>query len=252
MASRQQNQRAPEASNQRLLARCFKVDSIAGENREQARAFLLGSVWAAILTPLLFYLQFGGVHWFTIGFTAFLVALCLLCALGLALQNRTEYHTTVPPKNKLGDKLGGFWLMACAFGPLLGWIVTALSPTATTWRWQYYGRVFLAVVLPLITAVPLLRYVRGKAALIALPLLIVITSLPVLSCLWVIGDLHDGATKATVVFKRDPQTHVLICVSLTAGPTEAACDAARSLGPDTEIEVQWLRHTRRVIAVQPR
>jgi hypothetical protein len=40
-------------------------------------------------------------------------------------------------------------------------------------------RTLLAAAIPIILAVPLLRYVRGKAARVALPLLLVVTLLPV-------------------------------------------------------------------------
>jgi hypothetical protein len=56
----------------RILARYFNVDSINDDNRALVRQFLLGAVWAAILTPLLFYLYFGSVGWFAAGFTIFL------------------------------------------------------------------------------------------------------------------------------------------------------------------------------------
>ena len=105
--------------------------------------------------PLLFYLKFGSINWFSLGFTIFLVVLSLLFALGLFIQSKPEYHTDVPTERALADRIGGFWLLACAFGPFFGWIVTAIPPTAASWKWQYFGRAFLAVILPVITAVPL-------------------------------------------------------------------------------------------------
>ena len=38
----------------------------------------------------------------------------------------------------------------------------ALSLAMDNWRWLYGGRVFLSAALPLITALPLLRNIRGK------------------------------------------------------------------------------------------
>src|SRR5262245_58887380 len=112
-----------------ILASYFNVASIRGDNRQLAKRFLLGAVWAAVLTPLLFYLKFGTINWFSIGFTIFLVVLSLLFALGLFLQNRAAHHTPVPMERSLADRIGAFWLVACAFGPFFGWIITAFNPS---------------------------------------------------------------------------------------------------------------------------
>jgi hypothetical protein len=197
-----------EAERQRILARYFNVPSIAGDNRQLVRRFLFGAIWAAVLVPLLFYLKFGVVGWFAIGFTVFLVTLSLLFAVGLYFQNKTEYHTRVPMEGSVADRIGAFWLVACAFGPFFGWSITAFPLTESSWRWQYLARAFPSVILPVITAVPLIGYARGKAALIASALLLGITALPVLSCVWVLADLHDGAKTVTVtVIKNGPNVN---------------------------------------------
>jgi len=38
------------------------------------------------------------------------------------------------------------------------WSITAIPPTEASWKWQCLGRAFLSVVLPVITAVPLIPY----------------------------------------------------------------------------------------------
>ena len=141
--------------------------------------------------------------------------------------------------------------MACAFGPLLGWVMTAtvFPLTAGSWRWQYLARVFFAVVLPVITAVPLVRYARGKAALIAVPLLVGITALPLLSCWWVLGDLHDGATVTNFVISRDLGSGQLICMPV-GEQYDLPCDAARAAHLSTAVQVTWLPHTKRVLQVE--
>lgn len=226
----------------------FDADFANNNNSRLVRRYLWAAGEAAIVTPLLFYWRFGEVSWFAIGFTVFLVVLCLLVALGLFFQNRSAFHTSVPFANGIGDRIGAFWLVACAFGPFLGWATSALPLTAGSWRWAYFARVFLAVVLPLITAVPLVRYARGKAALIAIPLLLGITALPVLSCLWVIGDLHDGAATTTVALSRDKATGKSICQPAGA-QYDLPCDAAR-VAASTAAQVTWLPHTGRVIEVR--
>ena len=239
------------AERERILARYFNVASIKGDNRQLAKRFLLGSLWAALLTPLLFYLKFGSINWFSIGFTIFLVVLCLLFALGLFIQNKPEYHTNVPMERSLADRIGAFWLVACAFGPFFGWLLTAISPTETSWKWQYLGRAFLAVILPVITAVPLVPYARGKSALIAVPLLLAITALPILSCLWVLGDLNDGpqTVKVKVLDVRNDRTRG--CADLTGAVPDPPCEEIRPALTGEQYDVRWLAHTRRVLSKQP-
>ena len=233
---------------ERIVARYLDVDSTKGDNRQLVTRFLIGAVWAAGGTPLLFYLRFGVVDWFAIAFTVFLVVLCLLFALGLYFQTKTEYHTEVVTERSLADRIGAFWLVGCAFGPLIGWLITGpFPPTERTWQWQYLGRVFFAVVLPVITAVPLVPYARGKAALIAIPLLIGITTLPVLTCWWVIGDLHDGASVGTVAIYRDGGQFT--CKVIDEQSNDVPCDVS-FLRTGGRVQVTWLPHTRRVLGIR--
>jgi len=80
------------------------------------------------------------------------------------------------------------------------WSITAIPPTEASWKWQCLGRAFLSVVLPVITAVPLILYApyaRDRSALIAIALLLVITALPISSCMWVLAVLYDGPETVT-------------------------------------------------------
>ena len=149
-------------------------------------------------------------------------------------------------EGSIADRIGAFWLVACAFGPFFGWIITEFPPTAASWRWQYLARAFLAVVLPVVTAIPNVPYARGKAALIAVPLLLVITGLPILSCLWVLGDLHDGPETVVVDIWRKPPTAQFECVSHT--PSAITCDDIQPAAAGIPLTVTWLPHTRRVLS----
>ncbi|HJZ82568.1 MAG TPA: hypothetical protein VKD91_19545 [Pyrinomonadaceae bacterium] len=240
--------RNQESERERILASYFKVASIKGDNWQLSKQFLLGAVWAAIATPLLFYLRFGSISWFSISFTIFLVVLCLLFALGFYVQTKSAYHTSVPMERSLADRIGAFWLVACAFGPLFGWIITAVGLTENTWKWQYGARAFLAIIVPVITAVPLIPYARGKAALIAVPLLLIITALPVSSCLWVLADMHDGP--ATVSFEYTRSGNEPTCRSLDQASTDLPCEETRPAITGDRFQVVWLTHTRRVLAKQ--
>ena len=230
---------------ERILARYFNVASIRNDSRQLAKRFLFGAIWSAVLTPLLFFLKFGSINWFSISFTIFLVVLCLLFALGLFIQNQPEYQTNVPMERSLADRVGAFWLIACAFGPFFGWLVTAFPPTEASWKWQYLGRAFFAVILPVITAVPLVPYARGKSALIAIPLLLFITALPISSCLWVLADLNDGAetvisTGGVIVALGDPR-------EITKTVAEAPCSVSRPGFSIKRTRVTWLKHTGKVL-----
>ena len=230
----------------RILANYFKVSSIKGDNRELVKRFLLGALWSALLTPLLFYLKFGTLNWFSIAFTVFLVVLCLLFALGFFFQTKKEFHTHRPMEGSIADRIGAFWLVACAFGPFFGWIVTAFPASETTWKWQYLARAFLAVILPVITAIPNVPYARGKAALIAIPLLVVITALPILSCAWILADLHQGPERVIVDIWRKPPTARFECVSRQ--PSTITCDDIQPTRGGLPLAVTWLPHSRRVLS----
>jgi hypothetical protein len=234
---------------ERILADYFKVSSIKSDNRQLVKRFLLGALWSAILTPLLFYLKFGTVGWFASGFTIFLVVLCLLFAVGFSFHNKADYHTDVPMERSIADRMGAFWLVACAFGPFFGWIITAFPPTIGSWKWQYLARAFLSVILPVITAVPLIPYARGKAALIAIPLLLVVTALPISSCLWVLADLQEGpetvtGTGTVIVAIGDPHEEIKKTIA------EIPCSVSRPGFSIKRSRATWLKHTRRILKLE--
>lgn len=241
-----------QLNRERILARYLKVDSIKGDNRKLVRSFLLGALQLAVILPLLFYLRWRTVDGFAIGFTVFMVVLSLLFALGLHFQSKTKYHTTVPLDHSLADRIGANWLVACAFGPFIGWLITLpLFPlTEKSWQWQYGARVFFAVVLPLLTALPLMRYARGRAALIAVPLLIGITALPVLSCVWVIGDLHDGVVTSNIAVTIDPDKGTRICSEVDPESRDLPCQMLGDAHSGDLVQIAWLPHTNRVLKVK--
>ena len=183
----------PQDIAARVARNYFGIGTDKASRSRAIRRFLVGAVVCAVLIPALFYVRFGevpGVGW---GVTVFLVAVCLVAAIGLYFQPRTEYHTPVPLKGDWLDRVGAYWLVSCAFGPLLGCVLTALFPlTAASWRWLYGLRVILAAALPVVTALPLTRYVRGKGEWVALLLLIGITLLPIWSAVDVSRDLWEG------------------------------------------------------------
>jgi MFS family permease len=168
-----------EASRRRVIRQCFV----------SAAEFAVG-------IPALFYLRFGRVGPLGWGTTVFFVVYCLLCAVGLYFRPRAEYHTPVRMRGDWLDRVGAFWLVGCAFGPFFGWILTTgtIPVTHASWHWLYGLRVVLAAVVPAALALPLTRYVRGKSARVALPLLVLVTLLPISSAMNVSLDLWEGTS----------------------------------------------------------
>lgn len=176
-----------------VARRFFRSGSDPESLKRDIRRWALGAVWAAVLVPAIFYLKFGTVGLLGWGLTIFLIAYCLLSATGLYFLVRPEYHTPVTFRNDWMDRLGAFWLVACAFGPLIGWALTATVPlTGNSWHVVYWGRLGLCIGLPLLTALPLLRYVRGQGAPVMLAILLGVTALPVWSGWATWRDLQEG------------------------------------------------------------
>lgn len=175
------------------MARIFGGVTDDVSRRRAIVEFVSGVPNITVLIPLIFYLEFGAIRPLGWGCTVFFDVYCLLWAVGLYFRPRTEYHSPVRLRGDWIDHVGAFWLVGCAFGPLAGWFVTEVFPiTQSSWHWLYGVRAFLAAGVPIILALPALRYVRGKSSLVAIPLLVVITSLPISTALWVIQDLWEG------------------------------------------------------------
>ena len=171
----------------------FKQETDPASVRRNVRQWLIGSVCALLLVPIIFYLRTGEVGPLGWGLTIFFVAYCLVAAVGLHFLVRPEYHTPITYRNDWIDRVGAFWLVACVFGPLFGWALTSIvSLTSDNWRWFYWGRVGLCIVLPVLTALSLLRYVRGRGAPVMLALLLGVTALPVWSGWATLQDLRSG------------------------------------------------------------
>jgi hypothetical protein len=202
--------REPPAETARKVARIFfGLDSDDVSRKRTIQHLLVAAALSAVLVPLSFYLQFGEVGPLGWGATIFFVVYCLLAATGLYFLPKEEYHTPVALHGDWVDRLGAFWLVSCAFGPFFGWILTSVFPlTVDSWRWVYGLRVLLAAGLPLLTALPLTRYLRGKAVLVSLPILLIVTLLPVWSAVNVSRDLWEGPVSRQVQSVNNPNEMV--------------------------------------------
>ena len=210
----------------------------AAENRRSVRAFLLGAVQAAFVIPILFYLRFGEINAFALSFTGFIVVLCLLVALGYSIPNEPERQArarAAATKAGAAGRVGSFWLVACAFGPFFGWVVTAaFTLTEDNWRWLYVVRAALCVGLPVLTALPLTAHARGKYMHVALLLLVCVTALPVWSGLNTLLDLREGPT-----------------VRSTTGYYDAPNNSFRPAADGRPYRLKTLAHTGRAIKIEP-
>jgi hypothetical protein len=238
----------PDQTAEKVARSYFGIGNDPQAIARGVRRFMVGAVVAAFITPLIFLLRFGEVTALGWGLTVFLIAYCFLSAIGLYFLRRYEYHTTVPLRGDWMDRIGAFWLMACAFGPLLGWFVTdTIFPvTASGWRWQYGLKVFLCIGLPVLTALPLTRYARGKSALVAIPLLIGVTLLPILTGLNPFLDALAGPVIQRVEIVNAGRDG---CHALDGQPLNIACQADIWGAQGDVVEITYLRHTGKVIAI---
>lgn len=206
------------------------------ENRLLARSYLIAAAYAAVYVPVLFYLRFGEMNAFGWSCTGFVVVLCLLVALGYAIQNVPEYQEPVEAKGGVLDYVGGFWLVACAFGPFFGWLMTApaFELTEGNWWWRYAARVALSVCAPALTALPLFRYVRGKLWHVMLVLLFGLTTLAAWSGLNSLLDMREGPAVRQTTGYYDDANHSFY-PSATGKP----------------YKLTTLTHTERTIKIEP-
>ena len=191
---------------EKMARQFFGVTSDPGSLRRAVRSWLIAALCSMVFVPGLFWLRYGEVGPLGLGLTAFAAVYCLLSAVGLYFLRKPQYHTPVALKNDWLDRLGAFWLISCGLGPFLGWMLAnGLPLTPVSWRWVYAGRFVLSALLPILTSLALLRYVRGKGAPVMLAILLMVTALPVWSA-WSTGlDLWSGP----VASRNDAQILVL-------------------------------------------
>jgi MFS family permease len=174
------------------------IDRIYGAKDEacRRRAFveaLLTILCISGFTPFLYYLRFGNIGPLAWGLAVFFDVILLLMAVAAYFEGDTEYHAPVKHRLDWLDRIGGFWLVGCAFGPFFGWAVVNGWPlTQDSWHWRYGLRAFLAAGLPILLGLPLLRYAHGKYSLRLVLLLLLVTLLPVSTGIGSIQDLWEG------------------------------------------------------------
>jgi hypothetical protein len=211
--------------------------------RRRARRLIYGLLLISVITPLQFLLRYGevpGVGW---GLTVFLLLLSALIELGTAFSARADYHTPLRPGGGWMDRLGAFWLAACAFTPLLGWVLTSAFPlTVDNWRLLYGLRAGLCFALPLVTALPLTVYLRGKSARVGAPILALVTAAAMLAGGWCFRDLIAGPLPGRMEVASSGSCRLVAPLDMPI-----ICRGEWGALPRS-LPVLYLQHTGRVIA----
>jgi len=160
-------------------------------------AYTISITYAAILLAGYFTL-WGDLHdkmIYAFWVATFISVFEVLMIVGWRFGDRPDLQAGVPQaKGGLSDKVGGFWLAACFLGPILGWLCGQAATDAPP-NIFLYAKVLFAVVLPVLTMLPLLRYMSLKAAFVQVPILLGITALPLLTGL-------DAAVKLGQYFAK--------------------------------------------------
>jgi hypothetical protein len=152
-----------------------------------------GIALSVIIILARFWFEFGEIPMFAVGFCVFVATLQILLIVGLRFVRRTEVYTIVEPRNDWIDKVGAWWLMACAFGALFGWLAGTMAVSyPEQWRIFYLLKTLLTIFLPIATMVPNLRYISRNAAYIQVPILVSVTILPILVGLGSVFALWTG------------------------------------------------------------
>lgn len=155
---------------------------------------------AAVGLPLLFWLRYGVIDGFAIGFTAFLLLLALGVEVGLRQTERLgPFSRASELQPGPYDFLGVVWLLLIPFGPLASWMLVSLAePDVRNWYALAMATVLLCVAGPLVCVWPLVPYVRGKPAAFMAGVLLLGTAYPVLCGAWALYDVIEGPAWETV------------------------------------------------------
>jgi hypothetical protein len=142
--------------------------------------FWYGVAAIAVLFPAMFWFRFGDLR-FGIAVAGFLLLLVLAVQFLPKLDRKYgAEQAALKVKPRVLDRLAVVWLLAVPFAPFLAWVIGSLATVnVRTWRWVLGAEAFLCVALPLTCALPLLRYVRGRAAPYSLLILFLGTGFPV-------------------------------------------------------------------------
>jgi hypothetical protein len=171
--------------------------------------FWPGVILVAIGMPFCFWLRFGRINGYALGFTGFL--LLLLFAIHFLPKLNNKYgaeQEAIKVKPGRFDVLGVVWLLAIPFAPFLLWLVDSLfTMTIVNWKLLSGMKVLFCIVIPCVCVLPLLRFLRGKAAPYALLILVIGTGFPVTFGLNSLVDLVEGLKQEKVEITSVKRVH---------------------------------------------
>lgn len=152
---------------------------------------LKGLAIIAVVVPGMFWMGFGRIDGFAIGFTAFLVLLAaaieylpgITDKMQAAQDAAAAANPDGPPpavQRRWYDALGVLWMLAIPFGPAFSWIITNwIGVDRGNWENLLGFTTLLCVVIPVVGVLPLLRYLKRETALVGGAILAVGTAFPV-------------------------------------------------------------------------
>ena len=135
----------------------------------------------AIGVPAIFWLRFGRIDSFVISLTGFLLLLIFGVQFIPKLNKKygAEQESIKVARGRF-DWLGIVWFLSIPFAPFLMWLVSSLTVTTlVNWKIILGIKTGICVAVPCVSVLPLLRYVRGRAAPYALLILVIGTGFPV-------------------------------------------------------------------------
>lgn len=147
---------------------------------EKQLPFWHGLVAIAAIVPALFWLRFDTWR-FGLALAAFLILLVLGVQFIPELDRKYgDEQAALKVKPSVFDRLAVVWLLAIPFAPFLAWVIGSLATVnVRAWRLVLGSQACLCVALPVVCALPMLRYVRGRAAPYSLLILFLGTMFPV-------------------------------------------------------------------------
>lgn len=138
-----------------------------------------------------FYLWFGEIDGYAVAFTAFL----LILAAGFDQIPRfraralAEGLDPAPPYARREGCVGAIWMLSFPFAPFVSWaLIQLVGINQSNWRWLLALIVTLCIIVPAISVLPLLRYLRRGFVAFQLTVLALGTGFPIVTAL---GSAHD-------------------------------------------------------------
>lgn len=224
---------------------------------------LKGLALIAVMIPAMFWLGFGRIDGFVLGFTAFLVLLAAAVEYLPGITERAQARSAGDGPAPLPgpfDALGIVWLLAIPFAPFLTWILRNwVEVDLGNWRDILGITAFFCVAVPLLCCLPLLRYVRRSTAAVSLPILALGTAFPVMMGAGSAYDILQGSEWQTVEVTRlvdlDRLSNKGTRITAAAIEVDLADGRRLSRAPGAQLQlgparVLVLRGTGRIIAAR--